>query len=649
MSEFCETYREAFRGALRPHPPIGPVEWAERYRSLPERGNAEPGPFRFDRRPYLRGILEALHQGYNDVVLQAPVQCGKSEAARTWLGHSADLDPGPAMLVFPSKEAVQENVEERIIPMFRESPRLRKLLSARAWDTKKSRIALTTCTVHTGYAGSPQALATRPIRRAVCDEINNYPRYTGKIASPVDLVRARVSTYEHRGQVLLVSTPTIPSGPITVEYEGCADRRTYQFPCAACGEWSEWDWERVQWEGRDSTDDGELRQQRAGLETGTLQAVYSCEECGHLSTDEDRPAMVGACDWVSDGHLPGTRPESTSVGFRLTGLAVPATSFSRMALEYVKARLGGIDKLQYFYNNVLGLPFWGSGNSREQLVEIDQRVVQHKAETGKSGGGRVPEWAACVLVGADPGKTGAHYVVRAFGQGYRSTLLEAGHAESLRELADLTLKRAWTREGGGIMRVTRLAVDVGGGVGAQSRSRADEVYRWAKSDPARIYPIKGWAGSRAASVPALTQKVTYHPPGVSAQPYDVTRTTLDVTYFADLLAQRVMDEDELLWAIGCSVSPEYLLHLCAETKRLVERRHKADGEIVEVYRWVPRVAGAANHWGDCERYVMALAHMIDMDRAPSPELIRDRGGVKRRGPWRKSGSGDSGMPWRIGR
>jgi hypothetical protein len=55
-----EVYDEAFRAGLRPDPLLTVSEWADRYRRLSGKAAAEPGPWRTERTPYLREIMDAF-------------------------------------------------------------------------------------------------------------------------------------------------------------------------------------------------------------------------------------------------------------------------------------------------------------------------------------------------------------------------------------------------------------------------------------------------------------------------------------------------------------------------------------------------------------------------------------------------------------
>lgn len=615
---FVMSYRKAMAAAWRPHEPMDPAAWAERYRVLSDKVSSEPGPYRLDRTPYARGILQALGGRYTEVVVQAPGQSGKSEIGRNWLAWSADLDPGPMMIVFPTQQSAEDNMEERIMPMFRDSPRLRRLLTARLWDVKKSRMILGTCTINIGWAGSPNALAARPERRILLDEVNKNPPYKGKEADGITNARKRVESYGHRGQVYIVSTPTIPTGQVTKAYESCVDRRTYQCPCPKCGAFAEFDWDQVTWEGREESDEGELREQRAALEAGLIQAFYECESCGYLIKDSERWPMVQRGEWVSDGYPRGQHPEALSIGFRINGLATPWTSFSGMALKFVTAKLKGIAEMQGFYNSDLGLPFWGVTHDATQLVEVKAETIQRKASKGRGRKPTAPAWATHIIGSADPGKIGAPFVIRAWGKGFWSTLLAFGEAPNLAALNELVLERELRSEDGHLLRVSRMLIDVGGGRGTMSQARTDEIYRYAKTKTGLIFPTKGYGGAGRPQQPVLTRSHTYHPPGEQAKAYDVTMSSIDTEYFKDITAGRIEAEEEVLWGIGCEVSVDYVLQVAAEKKGLVERKVKPDGTVTEVFRWAPRVVGVANHFWDCEVLQSVGAYMIDMDRGAPP-------------------------------
>jgi phage terminase large subunit GpA-like protein len=81
--------------------------------------SAEPGPWRTDRVPYLRAIMDALGPGdsHETVVLMKGAQIGATEAALNFLGFAIEHAGGVVLLVMPSLSDVLRNTRVRIDPM----------------------------------------------------------------------------------------------------------------------------------------------------------------------------------------------------------------------------------------------------------------------------------------------------------------------------------------------------------------------------------------------------------------------------------------------------------------------------------------------------------------------------------------------------
>ena len=55
-----EIYSAAAAAGVRPDPLLTISQWADKHRTLSQRASAEPGPWRTDRTPYLRDIMDCL-------------------------------------------------------------------------------------------------------------------------------------------------------------------------------------------------------------------------------------------------------------------------------------------------------------------------------------------------------------------------------------------------------------------------------------------------------------------------------------------------------------------------------------------------------------------------------------------------------------
>ena len=56
----AEDVLRAWCAGISPEPALVVSEWADRHRMLGSRGSAEPGPWRTERTPYLREVMDAL-------------------------------------------------------------------------------------------------------------------------------------------------------------------------------------------------------------------------------------------------------------------------------------------------------------------------------------------------------------------------------------------------------------------------------------------------------------------------------------------------------------------------------------------------------------------------------------------------------------
>ena len=608
---FRSAYRSTVQRAWRAHEPLSPLEWADRYRYLSDRVTSEPGFYRSSRTPYMREIHEALGDPkYNEVVVMAGAQSGKSETGRNFLGWIVDQSPGPVLIVFPTEKLCKRVMGKRVIPMFSDTPRLGRFVTGRAWDVTESMLTTTTCTITAGWSGSPVALSSDPYMVVILDEVDKYPAYRGVEADAISLGLARTTTYGHRATLYVLSTPTIPSGPIIRRYEASHDRRVYHVHCPACGDLAPFEWKHVTWPGKDSETEDDLREQREGFSAGLLEAVYVCQACQAEATDAQRWSMVSEGQWVSEGHEPGERPVSRTVAYKVPGLASPWQSFCGLAEAYLKARLTDAGALQHFFNSMLGVPFWGLHGDAKRVVQIQPAAIWAKAERGYERG-VAPEWTRAIVSGADPGRGRIHYATRALGPGRLSRLIDFGVVADLEELRTATLSRRFHVDvSGRILSPLVLAVDIGGGYDGSGSTLTDAAYRFAKTDLARIRPVKGIGGAGTPADPATTRRITYHPPGSTRLPYEVSLTSIDTGYFKDVVAGSALDEDPDLWQLCSGISGDYAMQMCAEHKTLIKREVSAAGVVREIFRWIVRLPGAANHFWDCEVYAAVAAHML---------------------------------------
>lgn len=306
----------AWRRGLAPDPSLTVSEWADRYRILPP-SSAEPGPWRTDRLPFLRTIMEAITPGsaWERVVIMKAAQVGATECLLNFLGYTIHQAPANVLLVMPSLTVVRENTLRRIDPLIEHTPQLRervvKAEGKKGGNTKTEKRFIGGLLNMAG-ANSPAGLRSIPAPYVLMDEVDAFPSSAGDEGDPVSLALRAQTTYVARRKAVLVSTPLV-KGFSRIEAAFLeSDQRRWHCPCLHCGEFQVLTWENVTWpEGRRD------------------QAHMVCCHCGHVIDDGDRLAMVMRGEWrttcAGDGR---------TAGFHIGGLLSPFRTIAEFAIEH---------------------------------------------------------------------------------------------------------------------------------------------------------------------------------------------------------------------------------------------------------------------------------------------------------------------------
>lgn len=343
------------RESVRPRPPTTLWAWADRNRILSRKGSGEPGQWRTDRVPFTREIMDCLstHSPVQRVVLKFAAQMAKTEIGLNWIGYTMDFAPGPMLVVVPTLEVRKRWVRQRLDPMLAETPILRTLFDARrrrdsgnAEDMKDFPGGMLVI----GGANSPASLASMPMERVLCDELDRFPWEVGKEGDPLGLVEERTKTFPRR-KILLVSTPTVAGeSRIDDEYQA-SDQREYHVPCPHCGRYQILAW---------TQEDGERSLVRNPA-TGTV--YYRCAHCQERIDERYKTAMLAAGIWKP--RHPG-RPVR---GYWISGLYTPiglGFTWSELLDKWDEARQD-VAKLKRFVNTTLGETWIETGDSIDAM------------------------------------------------------------------------------------------------------------------------------------------------------------------------------------------------------------------------------------------------------------------------------------------
>lgn len=577
----CEARRRFF-ASLSPRERWSPSEWAERCRKLAMEESDEPGAYTFDRTPFWRFVCDAVARvGVEEVVCLKGAQIGWSETCRNIFGYWVDLDPGPVLFLLPDQNSADAFKVERIEPLLKNTPAVRQHLTGRAWDETKYRIRFDAMWAFLTWAGSKTGTKSRPIRRLVCEEPDEYPPFSSAGGDPLSKAEKRLTTARAKGRssILVGGTPTNRRGNIWKRWESCAVRYHYWVPCPQCNGYQTLLWKQVKWP--------ELKEEERAKKADRIKseslAYYECEHCKTEIRDHQKPRMLQRGVWASedqvvtpDGRVAGPERQAKRIGFKVSGLYSPWVSFGQLAAEWLESQ-DDPQALADFINQRLAEPF------EEQRAKPTASVILERSK-GAPEPMQVPSWARLLLATADTQGTDEStgyfwYVIRAWGYGYRSQLVDFGVCSSKDELRQRCLERQIPMEGKPVA-PSMLLVDSGG-------PRWQEVYQLAQSDM-RIRPTKGSAHVRQWMVNERPQKA-----------HGIVLWEIDTEQAKDLLYQLIYkDPDQTKWMPNSGVNDDYAAQMSSEAKVFDPSQGK------EV--WV-EIVKKNNHLWDCEATQCAAA------------------------------------------
>lgn len=281
------TAMEALPG-WEPDPLLTVSQWADQDRVLSSRTSPEPGPWRTDRTPYLRAIMDAMGplSPYHTVVCVKCAQIGFSDCACNVIGYYMRHCPAPILAVLQNVDPMARRFSRsRIDSMIEASPALRDLV--RDGEKEKGNTILEKVfpggLLALAGANSAAGLRSQAVRVLILDEVDAYPASADDEGDPVELAKARTSNFSDRRKVMLGSTPTV-RGVSRIELEafgveedgewhgGCDRIARYHVPCPSCFHLQPLEWKRL-----------DFRQ---------APPVYRCAACEVAIPEHAKPWML---------------------------------------------------------------------------------------------------------------------------------------------------------------------------------------------------------------------------------------------------------------------------------------------------------------------------------------------------------------------
>lgn len=561
--------------ALKPEDPMRVSEWAAKYRYMGANETSRPGPWRNEIVPYLVDIMDSLNKdGIEQITFLKPTQVGGTECGINILGYIISQAPCRVMYVLPNKDALEDFSQDRLQKVLTSNECFHGKFEATNSKNAMLRYAGGFCKF--GSAQSPTDLASWSVPVIVLDEIDKFPKMSGKEASPLKLAEERTKNWSGKKKMFFWSTPTLKTGHIYQLYEAADVRYEYNVPCPHCGKMQPLKWKYVKFDAH---------QPATVVEHN---AHYECCFCKGVITDKDKPDMLNKGRWLPTNECEG---QPRSVAYALNSLYSPWVSFGKMAAEFIRSKNDPL-LLMNFVNSWLGEPW----ESKSAVMEADI-VLKHKTDCPMY---VVPNWCQLLTGGVDVQKGYLYWQIDCWGPGITSQRLAYGKCIGWDEL-EKVMDTIWTGEDGKSQyQVCIYGIDTG--------FRTEEVYDYCWKHQGVAFPVKG----SSVHMAAYLRPTNIEPRMPGRTPLQLWIVNTD--QYKNEIAQRLeMPIGRGSWMLNADCDLEYAEQITSEHRVMDDKGRET---------WKPKTSAKQNHLWDCSVYSFAVADLVNM-RALQDVIIDD--------------------------
>jgi len=531
------------------------------------------------------------------------------------IGWKLDDDPAPVLYIGPTQKNVEsiagsasgQNAKGRVGQMIRQCRRLWDGL-AKGKDEKITEKWINGVRLGFGWAGSATELASHPAALGLLDEYDRMAPIAGE-GDALGLLQARTSTYPDATVVVCstalegtleesihpetglshwdrvdpddLGSPTWSLWQDSTAHEWawpCPDCRQYFIPRGS-----------LLWYPEDATPAQALKHAR-----------MVCPHCGSQIEDARKEAMNEAGRAVApgqsvtvDGEVIGEEPDNSTFGLWVSGLCSPWRSFGQRAKALVAAKISGDpEKERVAYNTGLG-ELWAPKGEAPPWSEVKAHAMAYEQ-------GTAPDDIKLLTAGVDVQKDRLVYVIRGWGMGMSSALIDHGELWGDTEgktpggqdpwfLLEQTLLQSFNG-----LYVLRAAVDSG--------YLKDKVYEFCRKHPTQAVPTKG-QDTAARSFWASRQDLDIDGKVIKD---GIVLWNINTDWAKSWVHGRLQEGwkpgQPGYWALPKNISDDYCRQIIAEQRVMQSRKIK----------WVRR--SKINHYLDCEAYAFFAAMSIGADK-----------------------------------
>jgi phage terminase large subunit GpA-like protein len=564
--------------------------------------------------------MRAFSRAFGDhrwkrIVGVTAAQSGKTATVLDVIGERLDNRPAPILYVGPNKEFLTDQLEPRIEEMFRQAESLgaKVIGGIESKEQKKTLKRVAGVRLRLAHAGSSAALKSDAAALALVDEYDEMMRNIRGQGDPLGLVEARGDTYADF-QVGITSTPT--QGMVEIVHDDASGldfwkpgeeddisspiwrlwqegtRHHFCWPCPDCGRYFVPRSKLLHYP------------KNATPSQALANSWLECPHCGFEIREEHKAfcnangAFVAPGETIdAEGVISGAPAETTTLSFWISGFCSPFKTIGERAERYLRALASGEqDKIQTAVNAGFGELYLAGGGEVPEWTEV-VKMREAYAE-------RVPDDVLFLVAAVDVQGNRLPYVIRGFGAGGTSWLIEHGYIwgptkdqEVWRRLSE---KLTTPIDG----RPIKIAfVDSGFRPGKKESLPIHRVYEFCRKHKRFVFATKGSSTPMARPLVESAIEVT----GIDgkAKKYGLHLLRLDTDHWKAVVHERLSFERDAPGALRLNdaADDDYCQQLVAEA-----RVKGPSGRWI----WVSRYR--ENHFLDCEAMAAAAAWRVGSDR-----------------------------------
>lgn len=599
-----------------------------------------PGPRNPYKTPYMTKFAMAVHgRTHRRVVFVVSAQSGKTETFLDLIGERLHSQPVPILYVGPSKDFITNQFEPRIEELMTETPL--KLLAAVKSKQKKTKKVISGVNLRLAHGGSSTALKSDPFGMAVTDEVDELASNLKGQGDPVGMIDARGDTYPDFVHAI-TSTPSEGDTEVELDPDSGLEfwaesdpeeikstvwrlwmtgtRHHWSWPCPCCGEYFiprfsclAWD-KPVDATGRELPSKPALAKRTAHLvcpRNGCL--IYENDPAPDGSDMTTKEWMNGRGDYVAPGQsidtngvIHGEEPDTWTLSYWASGLASPFKSWGDRAAAYVEAvKSGSPAAIQSVKNQGFGELYSPGGGAAPDWTEVADRATDEYIM------GEVTQDVRILTLTADVQKDRIYYVIRGWGAGGSSWLVEARELFGMTEGEEIweTMATVVTDLYDGLPLKLAL-IDSGYRPGKKFIVPEHRVYAFARRFPNLVRATKG--SSSPMRKPLTSSKIDIQIDGKEIKNgLDLLR--LDTDYFKSWVQQKVRWPDGTpgAWYLPEDITQDYCKQIVSES------RLRAPGGKV---KWLQK--SKENHYFDCESMQGACSLILNLTKLRAGPVSR---------------------------